>query len=79
MQIYKQLTSPDQTLPWEDGRLTPKDMRRLGVFRKPIMQLLQRDPNHRASALQFCKQMSKIFNATAAGSVVGKDAMPPRW
>jgi hypothetical protein len=64
MQIYKQLASPKDALPWEEGRLSPEDVRKLGRFYKPIMKLLQREPSERATAIEFCKNMSEIFNNT---------------
>lgn len=70
MQIFTQLMSPDYALPWEDIHLTVEDKRKLGRFRKPIMQLLQREPRQRTAV---CKQMSEIFNSTPGGSIVGKD------
>jgi hypothetical protein len=79
VQIYRQLVSPDQTLPWEEGRISAGDKKKLGKFRKPIMQLLQREPSERGTALQFCKQMFEIFSSTPGGTAVQKDTMPARW
>jgi phage portal protein BeeE len=79
MQIYKQLATPDFALPWEEGRLSPEDKKKLGRFRKPLLQLLHREPSQRATALQFCKQMFEIFSSTAGGTAVSRDAMPVRW
>jgi hypothetical protein len=67
MQIFNQLTSPQDALPWEEDRMSPQDMKKLGKFRKPIMKLLQRDPAQRETALQFSKSMFEIFGSTAAG------------
>lgn len=79
MQIYKQLATPDLTLPWEEGRLSSEDNKKLGRFRKPLMQLLQREPSQRATAMQFCKQMFEIFSSTPGASTVLKDTMHARW
>jgi hypothetical protein len=57
MQIFKQLTTPEIALPWEEGRISPQDARKLGKFRKPILKLLQREPSERGTVLQFCKSM----------------------
>lgn len=37
------------------------DREKLGVFRKPITKLLQRDPCMRASARQFSEDVRNIF------------------
>jgi hypothetical protein len=79
MQIFKQLTTPEIALPWEEGRISPQDARKLGKFRKPILKLLQREPSERGTVLQFCKSMSEIFCSTPGGSTVQKDTMPVRW
>ena len=79
MQIYKQLASRDTVLPWDDEHLSAADQKKLGRFRKPIMQLLQRDPSKRANAVQFCKQMFEIFSSTPGGTAVQKDTVATRW
>jgi hypothetical protein len=79
MQIFEQLTSPERALPWEEGRISPQDVKKLGRFRKPIMRLLQRDPLQRDTALQFSKSMLEIFSSTAGGTVRHNDIMPTRW
>jgi hypothetical protein len=79
MQIFEQLTSPEHALPWEEGRISPQDVKKLGNFRKPIMRLLQRDPLQRDTALQFSKSMLELFSSTAGGTFIPKDAMPNRW
>lgn len=50
VQVYKQLADPEKLLPWEEGRLSEEDKSKLGRFRKPIMELLQRDPKKRDTA-----------------------------
>jgi hypothetical protein len=65
MQIFNQLASPQHALPWEEDRMSPEDMKKLGKFRKPIMKLLQRDPAQRDTALQFSKSMFEVFSSTA--------------
>jgi hypothetical protein len=79
MQIYKLLTSPHLPLPWEEGRMSPEDSKKLGRFRKPILKLLQREPSQRDTALQFCKSMLEIFSSTPGGSAVQKDTMHVNW
>lgn len=79
MQIYKQLTSTEHALPWEEGRISPEDVKRIGKFWKPVTKLLQREPSERGTVLQFCKSMMEIFSSTAGGTAVHKDSMPNRW
>jgi hypothetical protein len=75
MQIYKQLTSPSHALPWEEGRISSRDVEKLGRFRKPIMKLLQREPSQRDTALQFCQSMLEIFKSTPGGTAVQMDTV----
>jgi hypothetical protein len=79
MQIFRQLTSPDRLLPWEEGRISREDEKKLGKFRNPILKLLQREPSERDSVRQFCKSMFEIFRSTPGGTSVQKDTMPTRW
>jgi hypothetical protein len=74
MQIYKQLTSSEHALPWEEGRISAQDVEKLGRFREPIMKLLQRDPVQRDTAAQFCKSALEIFSSTPGGTTVQGDA-----
>ena len=41
-----------EALPWE-GELSAEKQRKLGVFRGPVLQLLQRDPGRRSSLEAF--------------------------
>jgi hypothetical protein len=75
VQIYKQLTSPHLPLPWEVGRISSEDSKKLGRLRKPILKLLEREPSQRDSALQFCKSMLEIFRSTPGGSTVQNDTV----
>ena len=60
-QVFEELSDPKNPLPWESGRLSRKDKKKLGGFRKPIMKLLQRDPRKRATARDFCRDIRNIF------------------
>eukprot|EP00892_Ulva_mutabilis_P011411 jgi/Ulvmu1/8642/UM046_0047.1 len=53
-----------QALPWEEGQLSAAQRSRLGVFRRPVLQLLERDPVRRPSLQQFCDMCTSIFSAT---------------
>lgn len=53
MHVQDQLTGK-ALLPWEAGRMSAATRRQLGIFRKPVLALLQRDPALRASVQDFC-------------------------
>lgn len=56
-----------------------EDRGKLGRFRKPLLELLRRDPAQRATARQFCRHMFQIFSSSAGATAVAKDAMPVPW
>lgn len=60
-QVYVELTDPSNLLPWEKGRITREDMNKMGMFRQPILELLHRDPAQRATAEQFCRRITKMY------------------
>lgn len=53
VQVEAQLRG-DVPFPWEAGSLRSDTRRQLGVFRKPVLELLRRDPAERASSQDFC-------------------------
>ena len=59
-------------LPWEQ-ELSPVVARQLGVFRGPVMQLLQREPSDRMSMDCFHTLCSKVFSGQTADAAVGTD------
>ena len=61
MQVFDQLADERRDLPWHDGRLAAADRRKLGMFRKPILKLLQRDPAQHATARDFCTECCNLF------------------
>lgn len=62
VQVYSQLLG-EADLPWEGDRLTVEVQRKLGVFRRPVLQLLQRDPTARISLHQFARGCDSIFDS----------------
>lgn len=76
----------ERPLPWE--RLQSSDKKRLGEFRKPIMQLLNRNPDQRPSLSQFYDSCNAIFfsntttklgealDASYGGGAVGGRPLP---
>eukprot|EP00892_Ulva_mutabilis_P012074 jgi/Ulvmu1/9239/UM005_0339.1 len=52
-------------LPWEGERYRahPTDRRRLGVFRQPVLALLARAPQERATIAQFCSSCERLFSS----------------
>ena len=52
VQVIAQLMGEAQ-LPWEGANLTMEHKERLGVLRKAVLQLLERDPARRPSMRAF--------------------------
>lgn len=63
MQIMKQLQGEEE-LPWE-GEQHIEARRKLGIFRQPILSLLNREPTERATLAAFCRSCQQIFSATS--------------
>lgn len=61
MQAHADLTDPTRLLPWEEGRISQQDDKKLGKFRKPILRLLHRDPSMRVTAQQFSDDVQGLF------------------
>ena len=60
----------DLPMPWE-GQLSAAVQRKLGAFKGPVLQLLERDPARRASMSAFHGACTKLFAArTSVGSSV---------
>lgn len=68
LQVIAQLLGA-KPMPWEP--LRDDDRRRMGPFREPVLQLLQRDAARRASMLDFYRSCTAAFaegrNTAAAG------------
>ena len=60
LQVAAQLKG-ELPLPWEE-EISPVVVRQLGVFRGPVMQLLQREPSDRISMDHFHALCSKVFS-----------------
>jgi hypothetical protein len=58
----------EEELPWEGSQLTQDIRRKLGIFRGPVLSLLKRDPEHRASMAYFCQACDDIFTSTVTTS-----------
>lgn len=69
MQVFEQLADERRALPWEGGRLAAQDRRKLGMFRKPILKLLQRDPAQRATARDFCNECCNLFTTNPLSNI----------
>jgi hypothetical protein len=55
VQIIAQLKG-EAELPWEGERAEPEVLRKMRTLRRPIMSLLERDPEKRPSMMKFCDQ-----------------------
>lgn len=73
VQVYSQLADENNELPWEEGRLSAPDRRKLGMFRKPILKLLRRDPAQRTTAREFCNECCSLFTTNPLSTVVTTD------
>ena len=59
VQVIAQLRG-DVPLPWE-GELSSDTVRKLGAFKGPVLQLLQREPSRRVSMRRFHVACTKLF------------------
>ena len=58
----------DIPLPWDEG-LSRQQNQQLGLFKDPVMQLLQRDPAKRSDMLTFHAACKNLFaSASNTGS-----------
>lgn len=66
VQVMAQLLA-EQELPWEGQRLRsrPAVRKRLGVFKKPVLALLHRNPAQRSSMHDFCAACDSLFSSTS--------------
>lgn len=62
MQVYAQLLGAAD-LPWEGDRLSLTVQRQLGVFRRPVLQLLAREPTARITLHQFARDCDSVFDS----------------
>ena len=61
MQVVAQLLG-NKPLPWES--MSTEDRRKLGAFRGPILQLLNRDPSQRPTMPEFYHACNSIFSTS---------------
>ena len=54
-----------EALPWE-GELSAEVQRKFGVFRRPVLQLLQREPSRRSTLEAFHASCTHMFAMAAA-------------
>lgn len=81
-QVYAELSDTSNLLPWEEGRISRRDIGKMGMFRRPILQLLHRDPSQRATARQFCRSITQIYErhtdtATRTTHTAATAPLPP--
>lgn len=55
----------DMELAWEGdlNEKNPTARRRLGLFREPVLALLHRNPEERASLSEFCRTVNSVFSS----------------
>lgn len=61
-------------LPWEGSNFTRYKKRKLGVFRRPVLSLLSRDPAKRPSMARFCEICDGLLDGTGSNMSVAKFA-----
>ena len=71
MQVVARLKG-DLPLPWEE-ELSPLVVRQLGVYKAPVMHLLQRHPSDRISMDHFDALCSKAFSGLSADAAVSAE------
>eukprot|EP01025_Chloroclados_australasicus_P045677 TRINITY_DN50092_c1_g1_i2.p1 TRINITY_DN50092_c1_g1~~TRINITY_DN50092_c1_g1_i2.p1 ORF type:complete len:130 (-),score=8.67 TRINITY_DN50092_c1_g1_i2:535-924(-) len=62
-EIMDMLAGDEGSLPWEGENLTKEKARQLGILRKPILQMLTRNPEERPSMLEFKQMLENIFSS----------------
>jgi hypothetical protein len=60
--MYKQLRG-DEPLPWEEPRFSEAARAKLGMFKKPILLMLARDPAQRSSCQTLFETLITMFSA----------------
>lgn len=70
LQAHADLVDPSKLLPWEEGRISPLDDKKLGKFRKPILRLLHRDATMRVTARQFSEDVQALFADNQESGVI---------
>lgn len=60
LQVVGQLLGEEE-LPWEGNNLTFDHRTRLGALRRPILQLLERDPGQRPSMQAFSDKCRRLI------------------
>lgn len=73
-QVMSMLMS-EKPLPWEN--LQPADRKRLGEFRKPVLELLNRNPDQRPTMSQFYDNCNAIFFSNTTTKIGDALSVPP--
>jgi hypothetical protein len=68
VQVVAQIVG-EQLLPWEDAARAKQLLRTAGIFRAPVLTLLQRDPENRPTVGSFLAQCSSLASATTKAPV----------
>lgn len=69
LQLQAQLLG-DAPLPWEAAADPSAVLHKIGIFREPLLQLLQREPARRATMQDFCNACNSLVasNTTTGGT-----------
>lgn len=62
-QVMKEISS-GEALPWEEGRISAEQKRKVGVFYGTLLTLLVRDPGARPSMQAVCSACNRLLSST---------------
>lgn len=65
MQVISQIVG-ETPLPWEDPATAPVILKRFGLFKDVILELLDRDPDARPSMVDFTRSCRQVLALTTS-------------
>lgn len=65
LQVISQIVG-DTPLPWEDPATAPAILKRFGLFKAVILELLERDPDARPSMIDFMRSCRQVLALTTS-------------
>lgn len=57
----------DMMAPWEDPQRAPEILKNLGNLKKLVLRLLERNPEHRLSVIEFQRGCRRMISNTTFG------------
>ena len=65
LQVIAQIAG-EAPLPWEDPATAPAILKRFGLFKEVILELLERDPDARPSMADFMRSCRQVLALTTS-------------